>query len=65
MYHALFCLVKLQIKPFIWHQPVYPVADEAIIQGSQGKVHACVGVDTIDEFGKWLKVPLKQELAER
>jgi len=27
----------------------------------QGKVHACVGLDTINEFGKWLEIPLSFE----
>ncbi len=43
----------------MWHQPVYPVADEALYKGKQGRVHACVKIDTVDEFGKFLKVPLK------
>ena len=54
----------LQIYADIWHQPLYPVTDEAVFQGKQGAVHACVVVDTVDEFGKWLLVPLKKELAE-
>ena len=48
----------VQIKAGIWHQPVYPITDEAVFQGKQGKVHACVAVDTAEEFGKYLKVPL-------
>lgn len=54
----------LQIKPGIWHQAVYPVGDNAVFQGKQGAVHACVVMDTVDEFGRFLRVPLKAELAE-
>lgn len=49
----------VQIHADIWHQPVYPVCDEAVFLGKQGAVHACVAVDTVDEFGKYLLVPLK------
>eukprot|EP00164_Ancoracysta_twista_P002346 GFYU01003100.1.p1 GENE.GFYU01003100.1~~GFYU01003100.1.p1 ORF type:complete len:292 (+),score=80.40 GFYU01003100.1:130-1005(+) len=48
----------IQILPDVWHQPVYPIPDSAVYQGKQGKVHACVGVDTVNEFNKWLLVPL-------
>ena len=49
----------VQIHADIWHQPVYPIKDEATFLGKQGAVHACVAVDTVDEFGKYLLVPLK------
>ena len=55
----------LQIYAGIWHQAIYPERDEMVIQGKQGAVHASIVVDTVDEFGKWLKVPLKAELADR
>lgn len=42
----------------VWHQPVYPINDEAEFYGKQGAVHACVGVNTAGEFGKYLLVPL-------
>ena len=54
----------VQIRPGIWHQPLYPIADEAVFRGKQGRVHACVAVDTVTEFGKYLKVPLKPEMAK-
>ncbi|XP_052226178.1 uncharacterized protein LOC127841397 [Dreissena polymorpha] len=47
-----------QIHADIWHQPLYPVSDEAVFLGKQGAVHACVVVDTAKEFGKYLLVPL-------
>ncbi|WAR17261.1 ALLA-like protein [Mya arenaria] len=48
----------VQIHADIWHQPVYPINDEATFVGKQGAVHACVAVDTVDEFSKYLLVPL-------
>lgn len=48
-----------QIKPFIWHQPVFPIANEALFMTKQGKVHACVGFDSITECGKWMRIQLK------
>jgi hypothetical protein len=41
------------------HQPVYPINNKAIFLGKQGAVHACVCIDTVDEWGKYLSVPLK------
>ena len=49
----------IQIHADIWHQPVYPINDSAVFKGKQGAVHACVCVDTADEFNKYLLVPLK------
>ncbi|XP_052764101.1 uncharacterized protein LOC128206021 [Mya arenaria] len=50
----------VQIHADVWHQPVYPINDEATFLGKQGAVHACVNVDTVDEFGKYLLVPLSR-----
>ena len=55
----------LQIKANIWHQPIYPVDDEAEFDGKQGAVHACVAIDIMDEFETYLKVPLKPEYISR
>lgn len=51
-----------QIKANVWHQPAYPIEEKANFMTKQGKVHACVGVDTIDEFGCWLGIELKEPL---
>jgi len=48
----------LQILPKTWHQPILPLADDTVFRTKQGRVHASVGVDTVDEFGTWLSVPL-------
>ncbi|XP_071154080.1 uncharacterized protein [Mytilus edulis] len=49
----------VQIHANIWHQPVYPIKDRAVFLGKQGAVHACVCMDSVDEWGKYLSVPLK------
>jgi len=48
----------LQIDPGVWHQPVFPVGDKASFDGKQGRVHACIAVDFLTEFGCYLEVPL-------
>jgi hypothetical protein len=48
----------IHIDPSIWHQPVFPVGPNAVFDDKQGRVHACVAVDFIREFGWHLKVPL-------
>lgn len=46
------------ISPTVWHQPAFPLNDKAAFRNKQGRVHACIGTDTVLEFGKWLKVSL-------
>jgi hypothetical protein len=48
-----------QIHADIWHQQVYPISDRAVFLGKQGAVHACVNIDTADEWGIYLSIPLK------
>jgi len=48
----------LHIDPGVWHQPVFPLAPTAVFDGKQGRVHACVAVDFLGEFGCYLEVPL-------
>ena len=49
----------IQILPNIWHQPIIPfVKDSAIFKNKQCSVHACVMVDTIEEFNVILKIYL-------
>ncbi len=55
----------VQIWPDIWHQPVYPVGrNSADFMTKQGKVHGCVGVDFINEFGVWLAINLSEPLID-
>ena len=49
----------VQILPNIWHQPVYPIDNTAMFMTKQGKVHACIGMDSIREFEKWIEIPLE------
>jgi ureidoglycolate lyase len=48
----------VHIDPGVWHQPVFPVGGEAMFDDKQGRVHACVSVDFVAEFGVYLRVPL-------
>jgi ureidoglycolate lyase/seryl-tRNA synthetase len=48
----------IHIDPGVWHQPVFPVDADAIFDDKQGRVHACVAVDFVTEFGCYLEVPL-------
>lgn len=48
----------VQIYPNIWHQPVYPKDETCQFLNKQGSVHACVSLDTIEEFNAWLEIPL-------
>lgn len=48
----------IKIHPNIWHQPLFPVAEHAVFDDKQGKVHACIAVDFIEEFSTYLSVPL-------
>ena len=48
----------LHIDPGVWHQPVFPINDRARFDNRQGRVHCCIAVDFITEFGCYLEVPL-------
>jgi ureidoglycolate lyase len=48
----------IHIDPCVWHQPVFPLASKAVFDDKQGRVHACVAVDFVTEFGCYLEVPL-------
>lgn len=49
----------LHIDPGVWHQPVFPVGAQASFDNKQGRVHCCVAVDFVTEFGCYLEVPLR------
>jgi ureidoglycolate lyase len=51
----------IHIDPGVWHQPVFPVAPGAEFDNRQGRVHACVAVNFVAEFGCYLEVPLAFE----
>jgi len=48
----------IHIDPAVWHQPVFPLGEHAVFDDKQGRVHACVAVDFVSEFGCYLEVPL-------
>ena len=49
----------LHIDPGVWHQPVFPLAERASFDNRQGRVHCCISVDFVAEFGCYLEVPLR------
>ena len=44
--------------PGTWHQPVFPTARSQVFDNAQGRVHACVSCDFLDEFGTYIEVGL-------
>lgn len=48
----------IQIKSGIWHQPIFPLACDSTFKGKQGRVHACIACDFVEEFNCYLSVPL-------
>ena len=54
----------INLHPGVWHQPVFPLHDEALFDDKQGKVHACIAVDFVAEFGTYLRVPLSPAHSE-
>ncbi len=48
----------IHIDPGVWHQPVFPLGPAATFDDKQGRVHACIAVDFVSEFGCYLEVPL-------
>jgi hypothetical protein len=57
---ALDGIVGVHVNAGVWHQPAFPSSgvDNITLDNRQGKVHACVGVDFVREFGCYLRVPL-------
>lgn len=50
----------LNLHPGVWHQPLYPLAERAVFDDKQGRVHACIAVDFVTEFAVYLSVPLQK-----
>ena len=48
----------VHIDPGVWHQPLFPVGERLAFDDKQGRVHACVSVSFVAEFGVYLSVPL-------
>jgi ureidoglycolate lyase len=49
----------LHVDPGTWHQPMFPVDERACFDDRQGRVHACIAVNFVSEFGCYLEVPLR------
>jgi len=47
-----------QIAPNVWHQPPYVTDDVTVFMNKQSSVFACVEMDSVKEFGKYLRFPL-------
>ena len=65
-FQAFYCdgSFGLNIRPSVWHQPLYPVGDRAVYISKQSATYACIGFDSVDEFGKFLKIPLLPNFAQ-
>jgi ureidoglycolate lyase len=50
----------LYIHPGVWHEAVFPCVEGASFDDRQGKVHARVSVNFVEEFGCYLSVPLRE-----
>jgi hypothetical protein len=48
----------INIHPGVWHQPVFPLRQRATFDDKQGRVHACIAIDFVVEFQRYLSVPL-------
>ncbi len=48
----------VHIDPGVWHQPVFPTAARASFDNRQGRVHCCISVNFVSEFGCYIEVPL-------
>jgi hypothetical protein len=48
----------LYIHPGVWHEAVFPTGERAHFDDRQGRVHARVSVNFVEEFGCYLSVPL-------
>lgn len=50
----------LYIDPGVWHEAVVPLAGRAAFDDKQGRVHARVSCNFVEEFGAYLSVPLRK-----
>ncbi|MFQ5971062.1 MAG: ureidoglycolate lyase [Alphaproteobacteria bacterium] len=50
----------VNIHPGIWHEAVFPLAEKASFDDKQGRVHARISCDFVDEFGVYLSIPLRR-----
>lgn len=48
----------IHLDPGVWHQPLFPINNKVTFDDKQGKVHACIACNFVEEFGVYMKVPL-------
>ncbi len=48
----------IYFHPGVWHTPALPLAEAAEFDDRQGRVHARVSCHFVEEFGRYLSVPL-------
>ncbi len=48
------------MHPGVWHEAVVPLAAQASFDDKQGRVHARISVNFIEDFGTLLSVPLRR-----
>jgi hypothetical protein len=49
----------LYFHPGVWHTPALPFSSTMVFDDRQGRVHARVSCHFVEEFGKYLSVPLR------
>ncbi len=49
----------LYIHPGVWHEGIFPLGDDTSFFDKQGKVHARVSCNFDEEFGVYLRAPLR------
>jgi ureidoglycolate lyase len=52
--------VGIYFHPGVWHTPALPLAPAADFDDRQGRVHARVSCNFVEEFGGYLSVPLRR-----
>lgn len=52
-----------QVNVNVWHQAIFSEEDETFFLTKHSKVHPCIEVDILQEFGRYLKVPLNPRMA--
>lgn len=50
----------IYFHPGVWHTPALPLVAEAEFDDRQGRVHARVSCNFVEEFGTYLTVPLRR-----
>tara|TARA_Y100000588_G_scaffold237187_1_gene250844 strand:- start:810 stop:1088 length:279 start_codon:yes stop_codon:yes gene_type:complete len=48
----------IHINASVWHTAVLPLADRAVFNNRQGRVHSSIACDSLAEFNLYFSVPL-------